>query len=104
MFLKRDYGTTVMDACCPLPVVSIDDFKNPLFHVLKGNVLNVWIGRSPLLWTWGYKIIHHILQLKEEVSFKLRPLNPDDVENNDLNEDRRNIWNFTFTFYCNNLL
>ncbi len=104
MFLKRDYVTTVEYASRPLPVVSIDDFKNPLLHLLKGNVLYVWIGRSPLLWTWGYKIIHHVLQFKEEVTFKLRPLNPDDVESNDLNDDRRKIWNFTFHLYSNNLL
>lgn len=64
--------------CSLLPVVSIDDFENPLLHLLKGNVLNVWIGSSPLLWTWCFKIIHHFLQFEEEVVFKLRPLNAEE--------------------------
>lgn len=59
-----------------LPIVAIHDFKYPFLHLLKGNVFNIWIGRAPLLWRRGFKIIHDFFQLEKEVAFKLGPLNP----------------------------
>lgn len=59
-----------------IPCVSIDDLQYPGLHLLEGNALHVWIRGSPLLRGCGLEVIHHLLQLEDEVTLELGPWHP----------------------------
>lgn len=59
-----------------LPIVPLHNLQDPLLHIFKWNWLHVGICRTSLFRCWSSKVVHHLLQFKQEVVLKLRPLNP----------------------------